>query len=126
MKLKTEIMKIITHQEYRDALKLLYEYERQLKSRFEWVNDMNRKNGIRDKVHCSKSNFIREGYLPVGIQNIIQANYSKLGLSSQRDAKMEELSSVSLSELMECRGFGHKMALDLVSHCDRIGVELKP
>ena len=114
----------ITYEQFQDALKIVNEYKTQLEEHY---NIAKREiEGISKFSNVTKETKLYDTGLSVRCLNILRANDEKLGINSNWEMKLEELSKLSMSKFLQCRIAGKKTLQELKELCFYADVKLLP
>lgn len=114
----------ITYEQFQEALKIVNEYKTQLEEHYKIAKKET--EGISKFANVTKETKLYDTGLSVRCLNILKANGDKLGINTNWDMKLEELSKLSISKFLQCRIAGKKTLQELKELCFYANVKLLP
>jgi DNA-directed RNA polymerase alpha subunit len=114
----------ITYEQFQDALKIVNEYKTQLEEHYKIAKK--EIEGISKFANVTKETKLYDTDLSVRCLNILRANDDKLGINTNWEMKLKELSKLSMSKFLQCRIAGKKTLQELKELCFYADVKLLP
>lgn len=115
----------ITYKQFKQAIKIVNEYKRQLEEHYKNVN--NELDGELKFVNVKKETLIYETEISNRLLRIIIQNCNKINISQiNSSSSVEQLSGLSISKFLQCRLVGKKTLQELKDLCFYADVKLMP
>ena len=111
-----------THEQYKDALKIVNDYKAQIEEHYNTVKRELESNSKFSNV--TKKTKIVDTNISVRLYNILRANDDRLGINFDREKKVSNLSNLSMSKFLQCRYAGKGTLQELKELCFFADVEL--
>lgn len=119
---------MITVEEYLKAQKIVDEFKKQQRKRYDWFKELEREvkeKGISKFAYVNKNTSVLETLISIRLLNALKANDERF-FSGRWDMKIGELENISISQFLKCRGVGNGTLKELKEMCSYAGVSLKP